>query len=162
MHSSSSWSVNVSSKLNSNEMQELTSDYDEYDFKSDSSLRDHLALLKSSENIDYNIFKLEEIRTASLFFMFVQYHIIKCTSDQIDSFSQYDLLAERLNSFFEQTFESATDDEESISRAIRDSRIFLNVEASWSDFICESQESGKSHLLSCMLKNCLISRIPAI
>lgn len=37
-----------------------------------------------------------------------------------------------------------------------DPRIFLNVNAPWSTFICGSQGSGKSHTLSCILENCLI------
>ena len=37
-----------------------------------------------------------------------------------------------------------------------DPRIFLNVNAPWSTFICGSQGSGKSYTLSCMLENCLI------
>ena len=39
----------------------------------------------------------------------------------------------------------------------QDHRIFLNVNAPWSAFICGSQGSGKSHTLSCMLENSLIS-----
>ena len=38
-----------------------------------------------------------------------------------------------------------------------DPRIFLNVLTPWSAFICGSQGSGKSHTLSCMLENCLMS-----
>ena len=37
-----------------------------------------------------------------------------------------------------------------------DPRIFLNVNAPSSTFICGSQGSGKSYTLSCMLENCLI------
>lgn len=37
-----------------------------------------------------------------------------------------------------------------------DPRIFQNVAAPSSTFICGSQGSGKSHTLSCMLENCLI------
>ena len=37
-----------------------------------------------------------------------------------------------------------------------DPRIFLNVNAPWSAFICGSQGSGKSYTLSCVLENCLI------
>lgn len=161
MQPSSSWSANSPGKLSSNGMQELTSDCDEYDFESDPSLRDHLALLKPSEDMSYNTFKLEEIRTAPLFSMSVQHHIIKCTAGQTNPFPQYGLLAGRLNSSSEQAFQSATDDGEPISRAVRDPRIFLNVGAPWSGFICGSQGSGKSHSLSCMLENCLIPCVPA-
>lgn len=38
-----------------------------------------------------------------------------------------------------------------------DPRIFLNVNAPWSAFICGSQGSGKSHTLSCMLESCLLA-----
>ncbi|TAQ89213.1 hypothetical protein B7494_g2439 [Chlorociboria aeruginascens] len=38
---------------------------------------------------------------------------------------------------------------------VRDPRLFLNVNAPWSAFICGSQGSGKSHTLSCMLESCL-------
>ena len=37
-----------------------------------------------------------------------------------------------------------------------DNRLFVNTNAPWSAFICGSQESGKSHTLSCMLKNALL------
>ena len=38
-----------------------------------------------------------------------------------------------------------------------DRRLFLNVNAPWSAFICGSQGSEKSHTLSCMLENSLIA-----
>lgn len=37
----------------------------------------------------------------------------------------------------------------------RDERLFFNVTAPSSIFICGSQGSGKSHTLSCLLENCL-------
>ncbi|KAK1141817.1 hypothetical protein N8T08_008482 [Aspergillus melleus] len=37
-----------------------------------------------------------------------------------------------------------------------DPRVFFNVTSPSSTFICGSQDSGKSHTLSCMLENCLI------
>ena len=37
-----------------------------------------------------------------------------------------------------------------------DKRLFVNMNAPWSAFICGSQGSGKSHTLSCMLENALI------
>lgn len=37
-----------------------------------------------------------------------------------------------------------------------DARVFQNVTAPSSTFICGSQGSGKSHTLSCLLENCLI------
>ncbi|KAF2266154.1 hypothetical protein CC78DRAFT_597526 [Lojkania enalia] len=35
--------------------------------------------------------------------------------------------------------------------------VFLNTNAPWSAFLCGSQGSGKSHALSCMLENCLLT-----
>jgi hypothetical protein len=35
--------------------------------------------------------------------------------------------------------------------------ILLNTNAPWSAFLCGSQGSGKSHTLSCMLENCLLT-----
>lgn len=35
--------------------------------------------------------------------------------------------------------------------------VLLNTEYPWSAFLCGSQGSGKSHALSCMLENCLLS-----
>lgn len=37
-----------------------------------------------------------------------------------------------------------------------DLRLFLNINAPWSTFICDSQGSGKSHTLSCMLESSLL------
>ena len=159
--SSSVGIVRSSPIFDPNVLQDLTFDQDEYDPESDPFLGHHLALLKSSENISYDTFDLEEIRTTPLFSMSVKHQITKQVPDQIDLFPQYDLLAERIDFSFEQTSGSATRNEESVCRAVQDPRIFLNVEAPWSVFICESQESGKSHSLSCMLKNCLISNVCA-
>jgi hypothetical protein len=39
--------------------------------------------------------------------------------------------------------------------------VLLNTNAPWSAFLCGSQGSGKSHTLSCMLENCILSD-PAI
>lgn len=37
----------------------------------------------------------------------------------------------------------------------KDPRLFYNIAAPFSTFICGSQGSGKSHTLSCLLENCL-------
>jgi len=37
-----------------------------------------------------------------------------------------------------------------------DNRLFVNMNAPWSTFICGSQGSGKSHTLSCMLEDALL------
>lgn len=41
-----------------------------------------------------------------------------------------------------------------------DPRMFLNVNAPWSAFICGSQGSGMSYTMSCMLESCLIPSLP--
>ena len=42
------------------------------------------------------------------------------------------------------------------SKGPTDGRLFVNMNAPWSAFICGSQGSGKSHTLSCMLENALM------
>ena len=46
---------------------------------------------------------------------------------------------------------------EGIRNEIGDPRLFYNVAAPSSAFICGSQGSGKSHTLSCLLENCLVA-----
>jgi hypothetical protein len=48
------------------------------------------------------------------------------------------------------------DDVSSLADAIR-TPVLLNTDAPWSAFLCGSQGSGKSHTLSCMLENCLLT-----
>ena len=48
-------------------------------------------------------------------------------------------------------------DRESSDQIDDDPRVFLNVTTPWSAFICGSQGSGKSHTLSCILENCLLT-----
>ncbi|KAJ5347288.1 hypothetical protein MYU51_004293 [Penicillium brevicompactum] len=43
----------------------------------------------------------------------------------------------------------------------QDDLVYANVSAPWSAFICGSQGSGKSHTLSCLLENALITPPPA-
>lgn len=42
------------------------------------------------------------------------------------------------------------------TRPFKDPRLFFNIAAPSSAFICGSQGSGKSHTLSCLLENCLV------
>ncbi len=106
--------VRFSSIFNSNVLQDLTLDQNEYDSESDSFLEHHLTLLKSSENISHDTFDLEEIRTTSLFSMSVKHQITKQVLDQINFFPQYDLLVERIDFFFKQISDSTTRNEESV------------------------------------------------
>jgi len=70
-------SVRFSFKFDSNALQDITSNQNEYDSEFDSFLEHHLTFLKSSENSSHNTFDLEEIRTTSLFSMSVKHQIIK-------------------------------------------------------------------------------------
>jgi len=141
--------------------QDLTSDCEEYDVESDPSFGDHLALLKPPDTAGHNTFELEEIRTTPLFSMSVKHQVTKRLLDQLDPFPQYGLLAGRIDSSTKQTSRSTTHEGGPIYRAVQDPRIFLNVGAPWSVFICGSQGSGKSHSLSCLLENCLIPSVCA-
>lgn len=74
---------------------------------------------------------------------------------KLGTFNQYELLCKAIA-----TRESQHLPESTISIFPRvcnyDPRIFLNVNAPWSTFICGSQGSGKSYTLFCILENCLI------
>ena len=100
----------------------------------------------------------EEIRTTPLFSGDVLAHV-----SGRDVLPQYGFLAKVLNTFGGHD-ERSTDDllasesngwgnaANQISRSsatnIDDSRLFINMNAPWSAFICGSQGSGKSHTLS--------------
>ena len=140
---------------------DLTFDCEEYDVGSDPSFGDHLALLKSPGTAGHNLFELEEIRTTPLFSMSVRHQLTKRIPGRLDPFPQYGLLAGRIDSSSEQTSGSATRKGEPMYRTVQDPRIFLNVGAPWSVFICGSQGSGKSHSFSCVLENCLIPNLSA-
>jgi hypothetical protein len=52
---------------------------------------------------------------------------------------------------------SLKDDASGLNGATR-TPVLLNTDSPWSAFLCGSQGSGKSHALSCMLENCLLTR----
>lgn len=89
--------------------------------------------------------ELSEINTAPLFTYPVLKHAQKlatASSTSTAAISQYGLLG---------------GDVECLQKiSSEDPRIFYNVAAPASVFICGSQGSGKSHTLSCILENCLI------
>jgi hypothetical protein len=51
---------------------------------------------------------------------------------------------------------SSKDDASGLNGATR-TPVLLNTDSPWSAFLCGSQGSGKSHALSCMLENCLLT-----
>ncbi|KAK4102810.1 hypothetical protein N658DRAFT_505858 [Parathielavia hyrcaniae] len=103
----------------------------------DSLLNIHLGLLKRRPELD----ELYEIKTTPIFTEAVRKYALSlpgATSEK--PFSQYGLLAGDVSGNAEQR---------------SDPRIFWNVAAPSSFFICGSQGSGKSHSLSCLLENAL-------
>ncbi len=101
----------------------------------DSTRRIHLDLLKSHATSD----EIHEITTTPIFTAAVRNYAEDIT-DSDDPFTQYGLLA------------GYTSDN---GEPIADPRVFYNVAAPSSVFICGSQGAGKSHTFSCLLENCL-------
>jgi hypothetical protein len=103
-----------------------------------SLLASHLSLLDRRPELD----ELNEIKTTPIFTEAVRkYALSLAGKDGEKPFSQYGLLAGQLS--------GSVDDDSS------DPRIFWNIAAPSSFFICGSQGSGKSHTLSCVLENAL-------
>ncbi|PBP25262.1 hypothetical protein BUE80_DR003671 [Diplocarpon rosae] len=69
------------------------------------------------------------------------------------SFSQYGLLAGDADLLDEI---AGQDRDLSKLPLVQDPRVYFNISAPSSAFICGSQGSGKSHTLSCLLENCLL------
>ena len=92
----------------------------------------------------------EATRTTSLFSGKV------LNGSKLGTFNQYGLLCKAVASRQSQQLPADSTKPKSPYVFDYDPRIFLNVNAPWSTFICGSQGSGKSYTLSCMLENCLI------
>lgn len=104
------------------------------------TLQEHLKLLEP--NVENG--KVIEVANAPLFSNIVRAHAqVEATlSPECEApFPQYGLLAGDING------KKSKD---------QDSRIFCNIAAPSSIFICGKQGSGKSHTLSCLLENCLL------
>lgn len=129
----------------------LPKDGGDYDFRSDHRLKFQLELLGMEKNNLRHGMDIEETRTTPLFSKEAA-EVSKREFPGGFPFSQYGLLAGRTRSSG-----GRPDEEGSQKRDEQDPRIFLNVSAPWSAFICGSQGSGKSHSLACMLENCLVS-----
>ncbi|KAL2043063.1 hypothetical protein N7G274_004122 [Stereocaulon virgatum] len=126
-----------------------------------------------------NSISLQGIRTSPLFTADVLSNVLKqktnpsaATSDVLP---QYGLLAKIMSTFYAETNEDAKDligpassnlvsalgesveiERAKPARKSEDDRMFVNMNAPWSAFICGSQGSGKSHTMSCMLENGLV------
>jgi hypothetical protein len=106
----------------------------------------HLSLLKV-EGTQQEVY---EATTTPIFTMPVLKHF---ESDSQPLFPQYGLLAG-----LSDVLCGKIANQETVSTSLnKDPRIFLNIAAPSSAFICGSQGSGKSYTLSCLLESCLMS-----
>lgn len=118
----------------------------------------------------------EEIKTTPFFSAEVLAKVLEASREpgaQTENLlTQYGLLAKVLHTFnskededteeaevqgqasYEEALDPALDGRGSIPEP-EDMRLFVNMNAPWSAFICGSQGSGKSHTLSCMLEAAL-------
>ena len=118
----------------------------------------------------------EEIRTTTLFSADVLAKVLNASrqpgAQTENLLPQYGLLAKVLHTFnskededtkegevqnqasYEDNLDPALGGRELIAEP-EDKRLFVNMNAPWSAFICGSQGSGKSHTLSCMLEAAL-------
>lgn len=111
----------------------------------------HLSLLNTESQQQ----ELGEVATTPLFTTPVLEHVKTIDpEDSTEPFPQYGLLAGMTELMLNQAREKEADNE-SLATS-QDPRIFFNISAPSSTFICGSQGSGKSHTLSCLLENCLI------
>ncbi|PGH03670.1 hypothetical protein GX51_03934 [Blastomyces parvus] len=120
-------------------------------------LTKHLALIEDDDNFrannngEENVARLEEVRTTPLFSSGVQ--MAMQVQEQQDVLPQYALMGMRTETYGKA--EGEADAETHIRRSTN--LVYANINAPWSTFICGSQGSGKSHTLSCMLENALLS-----
>ncbi|KFY88245.1 hypothetical protein V498_06870 [Pseudogymnoascus sp. VKM F-4517 (FW-2822)] len=109
----------------------------------------HLSLLRPGPTQQ----NLEEVTTAPIFTMPVVEHAEAIVDGKsLPAFPQYGLLAGLADAVRENLKSEGPS-----HSSVQDPRIFFNVAAPSSTFICGSQGSGKSHTLSCLLENCLIA-----
>jgi hypothetical protein len=117
----------------------------EVDLEVQRLLQCHLSLLTSQPQQH----ELGELVTTPIFTMPVlEYAEVISPEDAPKPFPQYGLLAGMRN-------ETEYSGDTTYMPVVQDPRIFFNVAAPSSTFICGSQGSGKSHTLSCLLENCL-------
>lgn len=113
----------------------------------------------------------EEITTTPLFSANVLASVLETKAAQADDvLPQYGLLAKVLERFGDNELREVISLQVSDSLSYElpslaapedtpkqeDNRLFININAPWSAFICGSQGSGKSHTVSCMLEVALL------
>ncbi|KAL9639348.1 MAG: hypothetical protein Q9164_000983, partial [Protoblastenia rupestris] len=112
-----------------------------------------LDIIGMAPKADYGTSEGEEIRTTPLFSVAVK-NAVDTRGSKTDSLlSQYGLLAGRIDASEE---DCVVLSDKPKKQELLDPRLFLNVNAPWSAFICGSQGSGKSHSMCCILETCLI------
>ncbi|KAL1968148.1 hypothetical protein VTN77DRAFT_2279 [Rasamsonia byssochlamydoides] len=111
---------------------------------------DHLRQRGSSSNL-VNA-RLHEVKTTPLFSSKVK-AILQDSQDGAGVFSQYGVLGLRLQTYGN----GSKSDSRADSEPETDRLVYGNITAPWSAFVCGSQGSGKSHTLSCLLENALLS-----
>ena len=121
--------------------------------------KEHLKLINFKRGVSSTSFQndmthtVEEITTAPVFSSLAQTVIESQRDETFGNFQkqnvypQYGLLGYRI--------------QDPPPEQSHEGLVYANVSAPWSAFICGSQGSGKSHTLSCLLENCMISPSPA-
>lgn len=134
-------SISTEQESSTNEESDATSDCESTTEHEDPIPTAHLRLLERRLDLD----ELNEISTTPLFTEPVRKYAnrIAKTAHGQEPFTQYGLLGGDIGSL------------ESGEPANPDPRVFWNIAAPSSFFICGSQGSGKSHTLSCLLENAM-------
>lgn len=107
----------------------------------------HLQLLKREARQQ----EAHEATTTPIFTMPVLEHVGRVLAEDSEQlFPQYGLLGGLSDVLIDDTVREVP-----FPSKGQDPRVFFNISAPSSTFICGSQGSGKSHTLSCLLENCL-------
>ncbi|ETI28331.1 hypothetical protein G647_00780 [Cladophialophora carrionii CBS 160.54] len=124
----------------------------------DQEARNHLQLIPRVSAADtQSDGEVEEIRTTPLFTHKVRMVMengrgpLAAAGSASDIFQQYGLLGVR-----ERTYGSRHPDM-SNTLSVEQNLVYANMNAPWSVYICGSQGTGKSHSLSCLLENSLLT-----
>jgi hypothetical protein len=116
------------------------------------SLQYHMSLLSSETQQE----ERGELVTTPIFTAPVLEYADALIAEGIQKvFPQYGLLAGMIECLRDES--RVRQEGQQTGTASKDPRIFINIAAPSSTFICGSQGSGKSHTLSCLLESCLIS-----
>lgn len=116
------------------------------EMKDSNSVQKHLRLLlKDTKGLEES-----ELSSTPLFTELVRQHANSDSGPTGSAFTQYGLLGGDVGKL------RGIKDNHDFPEVGDDPRLYYNIKAPSSVFICGSQGSGKSHTLSCLLENCLI------